>query len=159
MFFFFHLTWVFIYNHFICSMCACFSWTRISTEHILRSAPPPPARRYGHTMVAFDRHLYVFGGAADSTLPNDLHCYDLDTQTWSIVTPSPDSQVPSGRLFHATAVVGDAMYIFGGTVDNNVRSGEMYMFQVVLLLFVCVDNVNFLKWYSLEHSRTVLLVE
>jgi hypothetical protein len=28
-----------------------------------------------------------------------------------------------------------------------------------LLLFVCVDNVNFLKWYSLEHSRTVLLVE
>lgn len=49
------------------------SWTRISTEHILRGAPPPPTRRYGHTMVAFDRHLYVFGGAADSTLPNDLH--------------------------------------------------------------------------------------
>ena len=87
----------------------------------------------------------MFGGAADSTLPNDLHCYDLDTQTWSIVTPSPDSQVPSGRLFHATAVVGDAMYIFGGTVDNNVRSGEMYMFQVVLLFFVCIYNVNFLK--------------
>ncbi|XP_021921772.1 leucine-zipper-like transcriptional regulator 1 isoform X2 [Zootermopsis nevadensis] len=104
-------------------------WTRISTEHILRGAPPPPARRYGHTMVAFDRHLYVFGGAADSTLPNDLHCYDLDTQTWSVVTPCHDSQVPSGRLFHAAAVIGEAMYIFGGTVDNNVRSGEMYRFQ------------------------------
>ena len=48
-------------------------WTRITTEHILRCAPPPPTRRYGHTMVAYDRHLYVFGGAADSTLPNDLH--------------------------------------------------------------------------------------
>ena len=119
-------------------MRACFRWTRISTEHILRSAPPPPARRYGHTMVAFDRHLYVFGGAADSTLPNDLHCYDLDTQTWSIVTPSPDSQVPSGRLFHATAVVKDAMYIFGGTVDNNVRSGEMYMFQVQSCCSFCL---------------------
>ncbi|XP_046979238.1 leucine-zipper-like transcriptional regulator 1 isoform X1 [Schistocerca americana] len=104
-------------------------WTRISTEHILRGAPPPPARRYGHTMVAYDRHLYVFGGAADSTLPNDLHCYDLDTQTWSVVMPASDSQVPSGRLFHAAAVIGDAMYIFGGTVDNNVRSGEMYRFQ------------------------------
>ena len=22
------------------------------------------------------------------------------------------------------------MYIFGGTVDNNIRSGEMYRFQV-----------------------------
>ncbi|XP_076681889.1 leucine zipper like transcription regulator 1 isoform X2 [Andrena cerasifolii] len=104
-------------------------WTRISTEHILRGAPPPPARRYGHTMVSFDRHLYVFGGAADSTLPNDLHCYDLDTQTWNIILASADSKVPSGRLFHAAAVIGEAMFIFGGTVDNNVRSGETYRFQ------------------------------
>lgn len=81
-------------------------------------------------MVSYDRHLYVFGGAADSTLPNDLHYYDLDTQTWSIVQPALESNVPSGRLFHAAAVVGDAMYVFGGTVDNNVRSGEMFRFQV-----------------------------
>lgn len=105
-----------------------FSWTRISTEHILRGAPPPPARRYGHSMVAFDRHLYVFGGAADSTLSNDLHCFDLDSQTWSVILPDIESFVPSGRLFHAAAVVGDAMFIFGGTVDNNVRSGEMYRY-------------------------------
>lgn len=35
-------------------------------------------------MVAFDRHLYVFGGAADATLSNDLHCFDLDSQSWSV---------------------------------------------------------------------------
>ncbi|KAF7993226.1 hypothetical protein HCN44_006286 [Aphidius gifuensis] len=104
-------------------------WTRISTEHILRGAPPPPPRRYGHTMVSFDRHLYVFGGAADSTLPNDLHCYDLDTQTWNIINPCSESEIPSGRLFHAAAVISEAMFIFGGTVDNNIRSGETYRFQ------------------------------
>ncbi|XP_069789836.1 leucine-zipper-like transcriptional regulator 1 isoform X2 [Narcine bancroftii] len=119
-------------------------WTRIPTEHLLRGSPPPPQRRYGHTMVAFDRHLYVFGGAADNTLPNELHCYDVDSQTWEVIQPSPDSvgsnlyteatydpdfMMPSGRLFHAAAVISDAMYIFGGTVDNNVRSGEMYRFQ------------------------------
>uniref|UniRef100_A0A4X2M3P4 Leucine zipper like post translational regulator 1 n=1 Tax=Vombatus ursinus TaxID=29139 RepID=A0A4X2M3P4_VOMUR len=139
-------------------------WTRIPTEHLLRGSPPPPQRRYGHTMVAFDRHLYVFGGAADNTLPNELHCYDVDFQTWEVIQPSPDSEVtasyrperlgasvhparppstlltlalssppvfqlPSGRLFHAAAVILDAMYIFGGTVDNNIRSGEMYRFQ------------------------------
>ncbi|EFN67984.1 Leucine-zipper-like transcriptional regulator 1 [Camponotus floridanus] len=104
-------------------------WTRISTDHILRGAPPPPARRYGHTMVSFDRHLYVFGGAADSALSNDLHCYDLDTQTWNVILPSSDSQIPPGRLFHAAAVIGEAMFIFGGTVDNNIRSAEMYRFQ------------------------------
>lgn len=80
-------------------------------------------------MVHHDRFLYVFGGSADSTLPNDLHCYDLDSQMWSIIIPAPDSQNPSGRVYHASAVIGDAMYIFGGTVDNNVRSGDMYRFQ------------------------------
>ncbi|CAL4163336.1 unnamed protein product, partial [Meganyctiphanes norvegica] len=55
--------------------------------------------------------------------------FDLDSQTWSVIQPNPESQVPSGRLFHAAAVVADAMYVFGGTVDNNVRSGEMYRFQ------------------------------
>ncbi|NXP43606.1 LZTR1 regulator, partial [Heliornis fulica] len=149
-------------------------WTRIPTEHLLRGSPPPPQRRYGHTMVAFDRHLYVFGGAADNTLPNELHCYDVDSQTWEVIQPSPDSEMEGeipcseggetlaqaaglskqtlcfgmrlevqlvkvfdvflnyysiGRLFHAAAVISDAMYIFGGTVDNNIRSGEMYRFQ------------------------------
>lgn len=80
-------------------------------------------------MVSFDRHLYVFGGTADSALPNDLHCYDLDTQMWNIVLPSSSSQIPSGRLFHAAAVIGEAMFIFGGTGDNNVRTGETYRFQ------------------------------
>lgn len=51
------------------------SWTRICTDHILRGTHPPPEKRYGHTMVAYDRHIYVFGGATGQTLPNDLHWY------------------------------------------------------------------------------------
>lgn len=104
------------------------TWRRITNE-ILRGSEPPPSRRFGHTMVHHDRFLYVFGGAADSTLPNDLHCYDLDAQVWNLVQIAPDSQVPSGRLFHAAAVVGDEMYIFGGTIDKNLRSGDMFRFQ------------------------------
>ena len=61
-----------------------------------------------------------------------LFCsFDLDSQTWSIIDSSSDSQIPAGRLFHAAAVVSDAIYIFGGTVDNNVRSGEIFRFQVI----------------------------
>lgn len=106
------------------------TWSRVCTEHLLRSSGGAPARRYGHVMVSHRENLYVFGGAADNTLPNDLHCYDLDTQTWSVVQPTADSQIPSGRLFHAGAVFDDELYIFGGTVDNNVRSGELYKFQL-----------------------------
>lgn len=104
-----------------------FSWRKISNG-FLRGVGPP-ARRYGHIMVAYDRFLYVFGGAADSTLPNDLHCFDLDSQVWSVVIPANDSQCPTGRLFHAAATIDDSLFIFGGTIDNNVRSGDMFRFQ------------------------------
>ena len=58
--------------------CFCFcSWTRMTTEHILQGIPPPPEKRYGHTMVTYDRHLYVFGGACGQTLPNELHWFVL----------------------------------------------------------------------------------
>lgn len=114
------------------------TWTRISTEHILRDSPAPPTRRYGHTMVAFDRHLYVFGGAADNILPNELHTFDLDDHTWNLVDSTEqegesgeeENKLPTGRLFHAATILNDAMYIFGGTVDNNIRSGEMFRFQL-----------------------------
>jgi hypothetical protein len=50
-------------------------------------------------MAAFDRHLYVFGGAADSTLSNDLHCFDLDSQTWSTILPLPSLSFLRGDCF------------------------------------------------------------
>ena len=105
-----------------------------------RGCPPPPTRRYGHTMVAYDRQLYVFGGAADNNPSNDVHCFDLDTEAWSVIPPSPDSQLPSGRLFHAGAIVGEAMFIFGGTVENNIRSGEMYRFQLAAYPKCCLHE-------------------
>ena len=105
------------------------TWTQISTV-ILRDSPSPPSRRYGHSMVAYDRFLYVYGGAADNILPNELHCFDLEDETWSIIPPASNSSVPSGRLFHAATIVEDAFYLFGGTVDNNTRSGEMFRFQL-----------------------------
>ena len=64
-----------------------------------------------------------------------MNSFDLDTQTWSLVSPTPDSNVPTGRLFHSASVVGDAFYMFGGTVETNnlntprssqPRSGEIY---------------------------------
>ena len=79
--------------------------------------------RYGHSMVAYDRHLYVFGGAADNILPNELHCFDLIDEKWTIIdhSNSEAGSVPSGRLFQGATMVSDTLYLFGGTVDNNTR--------------------------------------
>lgn len=105
-------------------------WTRIPSAHLLRGSPAPPQRRYGHSMVAYDRYLYVFGGVADNMLPSDLYRFSLDDKSWEVVQPAADSEVPSGRLFHDADVINKEMFIFGGTVDNNVRSSELYRFQL-----------------------------
>ena len=104
-------------------------WIRIRTEHLLRGSPYPPQRRYGHTMVAYGRSLYVFGGAADGILDNEVHCFDVDSRMWSIIQPADGSETPCGRVFHSAAVWCNGLYIFGGTIDSiSNRSGDLYCF-------------------------------
>lgn len=104
-------------------------WIRIRTEHLLRGSPSPPQRRYGHAMVAYGHCLYVFGGAADGILDNEVHCFDVDSRLWSVIQPSPGSDTPCGRVFHSAAVWNNALYIFGGTIDSlSNRSGDLHQF-------------------------------
>lgn len=103
-------------------------WVRLRTEHQVQ-ASAPPQRRYGHTMVAYRRCLYVYGGAADGILDNEVHCFDVDSHAWSVIRPAQGSQVPCGRVFHSAAVWNGRMYIFGGTIDSlSNRSGDLFRF-------------------------------
>lgn len=104
-------------------------WVRIRTEHLVQESAPPQ-RRYGHTMVAYRRSLYVYGGAADGIQDNVVHCFDVDTRTWSVIAPAEGSEVPCGRVFHSAAVWNNRMYIFGGTIDSlSNRSGDLFRFS------------------------------
>lgn len=104
-------------------------WVRLRTEHLVQ-ASAPPQRRYGHTMVAYRRSLYVYGGAADGILDNVVHCFDVDTRSWSVIRPAEGSEVPCGRVFHSAAVWNNRMYIFGGTIDSlSNRSGDLFRFS------------------------------
>jgi len=104
-------------------------WFRIRTEHQVQ-ASAPPQRRYGHTMVAYRRSLYVYGGAADGILDNEVHCFDVDSHTWGVISPTESSDVPCGRVFHSATVWNNCMYMFGGTIDSmSSRSGDLYRFR------------------------------
>ena len=105
-------------------------WVRIRTERLLRGSPCPPQRRYGHAMVAYGRCLYVFGGAADGILDNEVHCFDVNSRMWSVIQPAEGSETPCGRVFHSAAVWGNCLYVFGGTIDSvSSRSGDLFCFS------------------------------
>lgn len=106
-------------------------WIRIRTSHLLRGTPAAPQRRYGHTMVPYRRALYVYGGSADGILDNEVHCFDVDSRSWSVIQPAPESFIPPGTVFHSAAVWNNGLYIFGGTLDSlSNRSGDLYRFSL-----------------------------
>lgn len=62
----------------------------------------PP--RAGHSTVAFDKNLFVFGGFTDAqNLYDDLHMLDVETGLWTKLTATGDG--PSARF----SVAGDSL--------------------------------------------------
>jgi len=71
-----------------------------------------PAARQGHTAVALNGKMIVFGGQGTSSFFNNMYSFDPDKNTWSIV--QTNGQIPGGRSLMSAVTVGTDMYIFGG---------------------------------------------
>lgn len=72
-----------------------------------------PCARNGHTLIAMDGDIVMFGGWDGKDWNNDFHVYHPDADIWSELMPS-HSRRPCGRSHHAACAVGNTMYITGG---------------------------------------------
>ncbi|KAH3766708.1 rho family protein [Pelomyxa schiedti] len=89
-----------------------------------------PSPRYGSSMVAFAKHLFVFGGYDCNGIEGeDVTCYDLTAQTWIPVAIKPGGQTPSGRFHHTAVCHNGTMIIFGGTM-NGKRLNDVWIFDI-----------------------------
>lgn len=89
--------------------------------------PPPP--RKGHTMVSYERKLYIFGGIeAGKDRPSDsMLVFDTETETWSELETE---NRPEGRHRHTACVWEHYMIIHGGTYGRTVLSDiRMFNFE------------------------------
>ena len=71
--------------------------------------------RNGHTAVAIDGRMYVFGGYSDGRL-NDLWEYVPQTDAWQQLTSGATT-----RNAHSAVAIGGLMYVFGGYAGNRVN--------------------------------------
>ncbi|CAH4004388.1 unnamed protein product [Pieris brassicae] len=83
-------------------------------DHLRKTLP-----RFGHSLVADRRGLWMFGGYSLSHGPlNDIRFYDTKNNTWMQVTveATPDAKMPEGRYFHASEIYHSKqnIYIYGG---------------------------------------------
>ena len=86
----------------------------------------PPSPRYFHASVVFGDCLYAFCGYDGHTRLNDMHCFDFNTHSWSLVECCGD--VPSGRSSLVAQVYQNALFIFGG-YNGQIVLNDFYEFR------------------------------
>merc|ERR1711953_550530 len=77
-----------------------------------------PYQRYGHTVSAHGKYIYLFGGYEETNYQFGLDVYSLDlvTMKWTLLRCR--GEPPAYRDFHSATAIGDCMYVFGGRCDN-----------------------------------------
>ena len=109
-----------------------FTWKKM--PETARSEMPSP--RYGHTAWEYGEKMCVFGGEVvlsylgylnqhgdiEGDSNNQLFCFDACHNTWT--NPKCSGDVPSPRYDHATAVIGETVWLYGGY--NHKFLGDFY---------------------------------
>ncbi|XP_015786606.1 kelch domain-containing protein 3-like isoform X2 [Tetranychus urticae] len=71
-----------------------------------------PFIRYGHSVVAQDDIIYLWGGRRDRVQCNKMFTFDTNTRQWS--APKVKGTIPRARGGHAACICAGHMYILGG---------------------------------------------
>ena len=75
-----------------------------------------------YTLVAYEGHMYVFGGWDGQEYSNHVFEYDPSGNRWNSM---PD--MPTARAFAGAAVAGEKIYIIGGKNDSgSLTVNEVY---------------------------------
>ncbi|XP_029461023.1 ras guanine nucleotide exchange factor F-like isoform X2 [Rhinatrema bivittatum] len=89
----------------------------------------------GHSVVAYQGVLYMFGGMMDSAFTQGkcpLWMYEIDAAKWTLYQRQEletKCTSPENRKGHSAVVYGSSMYIYGGYLDLKGPSSEFLAFN------------------------------
>lgn len=78
-----------------------------------------PFKRYGHTVVAHGHKVYLWGGRNDVMASSTVHCFDIDTYTWTV--PTTHGRPPLAADGHSACIINNFMYLFGGFENDTEK--------------------------------------
>jgi len=94
--------------------------------------PSVPFQRYGHTVVAYGRYVYLWGGRNDESACKTLFRFDTKTHSWS--KPQVTGSIPGARDGHSAVIIRNRMFIFGGyEEDIGLFSQDVYSLDLQTL--------------------------
>lgn len=104
-----------------------------------------PRARYRSASVVYSGKIFTFGGHDGNRHLDDLSCFDLSNQTWTLIEPtvpigsmgpysfrtSPCSTTPPcSRDSHSAVVHGESIFIFGGS--SGLPRSDLFEYRVDL---------------------------
>ncbi len=108
------------------------TWTYdLGTNTWTNMAPSTkPSARYGHSMVydSINDKVILFGGLDGMIYSNETWAYDLNTNTWTNMTPSTK---PSARVFSSMVYdsINDKIILFGGS-ESGTPNDETWVYDL-----------------------------
>ncbi|CAD6196130.1 unnamed protein product [Caenorhabditis auriculariae] len=77
-----------------------------------------PCGRRSHSAWSYEGKMYLFGGylGTKNVHFGDLFCYDPKTSVWTYLRPF--GECPAPRRRQCTVLVGNRVFLFGGTMPN-----------------------------------------
>ena len=73
-----------------------------------------------------NNYLFSLGGNTTSALGTECYKYNVNTDVWT-----PIASLPSGRRVFASAIVGDFIYVIGGSDMSSVYQSTVYKYDIV----------------------------
>jgi len=109
-----------------------------------------PCKRWGHGVVLYENHMYMFGGSGNNSNPRSweaIYIMNCETFEWERVCPSDPfkGNLPEPRDSHSSTKIGNNMYIFGGS-NGNPPFNDMFAF-----------NFTFRSWNKVNATGDVPL--
>ena len=104
-----------------------------------------PVPRIAHSQAVIGDRIYIFGGRQGITMEesplNDLHYFDVKTETWTEVQPKKGA-VPSPRSFHQMVSIKSSLFVFGGC-GNDGRMSDLYEFNTLDGTWTVLSDVSY----------------
>lgn len=108
-------------------------WFIHSNEHKShKKGKGGPVKRWGHSSVVKDHRLLIYGGNGRN--PRNVRhwqCfYELDLLEWEWNKLEPTNRAPPIRDSHSAILVGNDIYIYGGSDGNTPKSEDLFRYDL-----------------------------
>lgn len=92
-----------------------------------------PCKRWGHGVVLYENHMYLFGGSGNNSNPRSweaIYILNCDTFEWERICPSDPfkGNIPEPRDSHSSTRINNNMYIYGGS-NGTTPFNDMFAFN------------------------------